>query len=185
MDVEKDGLQETELPPRKKKGKKIIIFVLALVFVLSLAGNAWLFVQYRSLNRYIDDMATNYSESYFYFDSLTVDSFKKKVASGEEFIVLITRPNCSNCVRMERPFIELAEQQGISDKIYHLNVVLLRQDNEAWALFKETYGFEGTPTYARFVGGENVSCVGWTYDANIDMELLEAWIGQQSDYFGQ
>jgi len=158
--------------------------VIGCVLLLSLLANGYLGARYDALRRYVSDMEIHYSESYFYFDSLTVESFQRKVASGEEFIVLISRPNCSNCARLEQPLIEFAQELGIADQIYHLNVVLLHQDENAWSEFKAIYGLEGTPTYARYANGALVSNVGWTHEHNIDLDMVTAWMVQQSDYFG-
>ena len=81
------------------------------------------------------------------------------------------------------PFIQLAEDKGISDSIYHLNVALIRRDAEAWAQFKEIYEFEGTPTYARYAGGKLVSGVGQTSDLRIEYDMIAQWIDDQGDYF--
>ena len=175
-------LNETELQTEEKQGKrsgKSLIVVIAVLLVVSIAGNIFLWFRYDRQRKNAQDLSDTYSVSYFHFDSITVDSFKKKVASGEEFIVLISRPGCPTCQAFEMPFIRLTEQKGINDKIYHLNVAVLRRDNEAWAEFKKTYGLEGTPTYARFAGGNNVSCVGY----NVDYETVVQWIEEQSDFF--
>lgn len=165
------------------KPKRWIPALLAVVLAASLIANGILYVQYDRKKTYIEEMDVIYSQSYFHFDSLTVDSFIDKVDSGEEFIVIITRPNCPNCVALEAPIIEFAEEKGIAEKIYHLNVVLLRRDDETWAKFKETYGFEGTPTYARFADGKQVSNVGWTHEQGIDLAMATQWLEAQSDFW--
>ena len=165
------------------KIKKTGMLPLSALLLVSLAANVILFLMYSRLEAYVRGMDVIYSESYFHYDSITVDSFKYKVAAGEEFVVIITRPGCPNCRMLEQPVIELAERKGISDKIYHLNVELLRRDSEIWAAFKETYGFEGTPTYARFAGGQQLSNVGWTYENGIEYAAVERWIEEQGDYW--
>jgi len=180
-------IDENEIQPaeNKKKGcRGLIIALLASLLIASVAGNLILWSRYNDREKYVQAYEDAYSVNYFSFDSITVDSFKKKVASGEEFIVMITRPGCSNCQFLEQPFIRLANQKGIADKIYHLNVALLRRDNEAWAQFKSTYGLEGTPTYARFAKGRNISSIGWTYELEyVDYEMVDRWISEQSDFF--
>jgi len=169
----------------EKRYGKWIVALIVLALIVSIVGNFLLWSRNNSKNATIQEMTTLYSANYFHFDSLTVDSFRNKVASGEEFIVLITSPNCGTCRRMEAPFIQLAKDEGISDRIYHLNVVLLRSDNEAWAQFMGDYGFEGTPTYARFAGGKLVSSVGPTSDTRIEFSMIEQWIEEQGDFFGR
>lgn len=180
MDEKSTNVENPSAAPAKKSRLPV---VLAILLVLSLAGNIGLGLLYRQQNKRADDIQALYTGMYFNFDSLTVDSFKAKVASGEEFVVLITRPNCSNCVAMEQPFIELVTEKGIADKIYHLNVVLLRRDQEAWDAFKQTYGLDGTPTYARYANGQQVSRVGWTPENGVNIEMVTEWIAQQDDFF--
>jgi len=168
----------------KKSRRGLLVALIAALLIASVAGNCVLWFRYNDRKKYAQAYEDTYSVNYFHFDSITVDSFKNKVSSGEEFIVMITRPGCSNCMFLEQPFIRLAEQKGITDKIYHLNVALLRRDNEAWSRFKDTYGLEGTPTYARFADGRNISCVGWTYELEyVDYEMVDRWIAEQSDFF--
>lgn len=182
--VEVAGATETQVEKKPRRRKKLIAVVVVLVLICSLAGNVFQLVKYFDLNKEVENLNGLYSVSYFYFNSLTVSAFKEKVAAGDDFIVLIERPNCSDCSKMEEPFINLTEKLGISNKIYILNVVLLRRDADAWAKFKEIYEFPGTPSYVRFSGGENISSVVWTEEDDITMERIETWIREQGDYFG-
>ena len=175
---------EVVLQDGKKKGG-IFTLIVVLLLLVSLCGNVVLFLNYTEKKNLAEEVGAIYSESYFHYNSLTVDSFYEKIASGEEFIAIITRPNCPNCAALERPIIELAEAKGIADKIYHVNVVILRRDNEAWAALKERHHFEGTPSYIRFKDGENVSSVGWTPDGGISYEMVSGWLDQQSDFFAR
>lgn len=176
------GMQATQsTPPARRRPSATT--VLAILLAFSLVCNILLGISRGRLKAHAEEMDDTYSESYFYFDSLTVDSFREKVAAGDAFIVLITRPNCSNCVRLERPFIDFAQQRGITDSIYLLNVVQLRRDEEAWVAFKDTYGFKGTPTYARFEGGRQLSNIGWTPEDGIELDMVEAWFAAQEDFF--
>jgi len=171
---------------RKRNRIWLLTALIAAMLIVSAAGNAYTIYRYINQRAHVVELtrsAAYYSPSYLYFDSLTVDSFKKKVASNEEFVVMLTLSNCSQCERMEAPFIRMAMEKAIADKIYHLNLYLLRQNEAAWAQFKEAYGFEGTPAYARFAGGEQISCVGWTEENGIQFEMVERWIEEQSDYF--
>jgi len=185
---ETDNEAELQTAERTKKSRlKHITALVAALLLLSVAGNVYTIYRYVNQRTYIlelEQYKASYSVNYYYFDSLTVDSFKKKVESSEEFIVLLTQSNCARCERMEVPFIRLAIEKGISDKIYHLNLLRLRQNEDAWTLFTETYGFEGTPTYARFAGGRLISNVGWSEKESIEFETVERWIEEQSDFFG-
>jgi len=180
---------ETEYAINEKapgKKRKWVLPLVAILCFLSIVSSIVFWLLYDNQKAYIGRLERNailYSESYFHFDSITVDSFEKKVASGEEFIVFITHPNCSACHRMEMPFVDLAYEKGINDRIYHLNVAVLRRNNDDWAEFKETYEFDGTPTYLRFAGGKQVSRVGYTREDGIEFEMVKNWIEEQGDFF--
>ena len=180
-------LQETPIDPEIKRETKLKNIIVLSLLILSVAGNAVLgFRFYRQSNRIkeLEEIDVVYSENYFNFDSITVDSFNQKISTDEEFVVMITRPNCPNCIRLEKPFIEYANAMGINDKIYHMNVVYLRRDAETWADFKEEFGFDGTPTYMRISGGKNVSHIGWTPEDSIELDMVKNWVSDQQDYFG-
>ena len=185
MIIDENELQSTE--KIKKSRRRLLTALLAALLAVSVAGNVYTIYRYINQRAHVVELTRRgayYSPSYLYFDSLTVDSFEKKVASNEEFVVVLTLSNCSLCERMETPFIRMAMEKGITDRIYHLNLFLLRHNEDAWAQFKETYGCEGTPTYARFAGGKQISSVGWTEENGIEFEMVERWIEEQSDFFG-
>ena len=160
------------------KGKRTIIIIAALLAV-SLSINVFLSYAYHKADALAKDLTDIYSENYFHFNALTIESFQDKVALGEDFVVYITRPNCPACQNLKAPFIELTKDKGLKNKIYYLNVVFIRRNDEKWTKFKEIYGFEGTPTLARFDGGKNISYIGTS-----SIEDAERWLMEQSDYFG-
>ena len=162
----------------------ILTVLLAVLLVASVACNVVLWSKYSQVKAGYDGVFAQYSENFFHFTSITTDLFEAKVASGEEFIVLISRPDCSNCLRLEMPFIRLTEEKGISDRVYYLNVARIHRDAKAWTAFKDAYGLEGTPTYIRFKDGKNVSCVGWTNERSVDFDAVREWIEAQADFFG-
>ena len=47
------------------------------------------------------ELEKQYTDMYFELDSLTVDSFKAKVARGDTFYAYIGRPSCSDCSAFE------------------------------------------------------------------------------------
>ena len=180
---------ESETKPAEKKKKsrlKLLSVLVTALLIISVAGNVFTIYRYVNQRTQMQNLAKRdayYSVNYYYFDSLTVNSFKEKVASNEEFIVMLTQSNCTRCERMTEPFIRLTVEKGINDRIYHLNLIQLRANADTWEQFRETYGIKGPPTYARFAGGKLVSGVGWTEEESIEFEMVEQWIEEQSDFF--
>ena len=76
----------------KKSYLKWIAALIAVMLIASLGGSLFLWNRSERYRTYFNDIAALYSDLYFHFDSVTVDSFKEKVASGEDFVVVITRP---------------------------------------------------------------------------------------------
>ncbi len=166
----------------KTAKKKInITKIVSILLVLSVICNMALFVMFWLQKEEVEDLNGIYSEEYFHYNSITVETFENMVASGEDFAVIVTRPDCGSCEAVYKDVMQLTEEMGINDKIYFLNVHYHRQDSDVWNAFKEKYGFTGTPNYARFTDGEMVSMAGWTPD-NSDYALdTKAWLEAQAD----
>ncbi len=166
-----------------KPTKKLFTTLLIIVLILSIVANAVLFYLFYEERQLTNSLTDVYSQEYFTYNSLTVQGFEDKVASGEEFIVIVSRPNCSSCEAVYQDVIKYTDEENISNQIYYLNVVDLHKDAEAWTAFKELYGFYGTPTYARFNNSEVVSVAGWTPESGIGAAYIIDWLEQQSDFF--
>ena len=185
-----DNMDETheraeELEQKKKSNLlPIITALLALAVVAGAILGFMLYSRYKDVSAQL--AAKNiYGEEFFYYDSITVNTFKKMVSDGEDFVVFIGRPNCGDCRNMEEPVKEIVERLGIREDVYYLNVAMLHKNTEAWVEFKAAYGdLPGTPTYARYANGGIDSFVGWTEAEGISGERVEAWLLEQGDYFG-
>ena len=175
---------ETQNSSAVSEKSRLPLIIISCMLLVSVLSSVFFAAGYYKIRRDTSPKNALYSRAYFHFNSLTVDSFKKKVASGEDMVVLISRPNCPSCIRLEDPFIEYAREKGIADQIYLLNVVLLRKDDDEWSLFKQEYGnLRGTPSYARYSGGELVSKVMWPEEGELTIEDIDQWIAEQNDYF--
>ena len=89
-----------------------------------------------------------YSDIYFHLDSLTVESFKKRVANGDTVYAYIGRPSCGDCNAFEPMFKRYIASRNLNGKIYFVNVHRLYQDKEAWTAFRQQYKLGGTPVLA-------------------------------------
>lgn len=173
---------QTEISDVAQK-KRIFTVIIVILLALSIVANAILLLMYIDKRREAQELRNVYAEEYFVFDSATVDSFKERVVSGDEFVVFISRPNCSSCQLISEDFMTLCGELGIERQVLFVNVVYLRRDNEAWASFKERYGLTGTPSFVRFADGEVVSALSWTEADGAPIHMIERWILEQDDFF--
>ena len=95
-----------------------------------------------------------YSDIYFHLDSLTVESFKKRVANGDTVYAYIGRPSCGDCNAFEPMFKRYIASRNLNGKIYFVNVHRLHQDKEAWTAFRQQYKLGGTPVLAKYSKGK-------------------------------
>ena len=119
-----------------------------------------------------------YSDIYFELNSLTVASFKAKVAAGDTFYAYIGRPSCGDCNAFEPMFKRYIQKHKLQDKIYFVNVHRLHQDKTAWAEFKQQYQLSGTPVLAKYSKGRLVNKLDFEDNGGISAEDLEKWLAQ-------
>ncbi len=176
--------QHTGTPPGDapaQKNKKPMMIALTLLLLASLFGNVFLFVLYRSESETAQRFEQAFSEEFFHYNSLTVQTFEDMVASGEDFAVIVSRPDCGACIAIYEDVMAFTEEMGINDDVYFLNVHHLRKDEQAWQAFKEKYNLEGTPTYARYADGAQLSRAQWDEERGLNAEDAQAWFEQQSE----
>ncbi len=123
-----------------------------------------------------EKLQKTYTDMYFELDSLTVDSFKAKVARGDTFYAYIGRPSCGDCNAFEPLFKRYIREHRLNGKLYFVNVHFLQQDKEKWTAFKQQYGLMGTPVLAKYSRGKQVNK--WDKEAigEIKMADVEAWL---------
>ncbi|OFR06681.1 thiol reductase thioredoxin [Neisseria sp. HMSC055H02] len=118
-----------------------------------------------------------YSDIYFHLDSLTVESFKKRVANGDTVYAYIGRPSCGDCNAFEPMFKRYIASRNLNGKIYFVNVHRLHQDKEAWTAFHQQYKLGGTPVLAKYSKGKQVNKLDLEENGGkISAEDLEKWL---------
>lgn len=122
------------------------------------------------------ELQKTYTDMYFLLDSLTVDSFKAKVARGETFYAYIGRPSCGDCSAFEPIFKRYIRERQLGGKLYFVNVHFLQQDKAAWTAFKEQYGLKGTPVLAKYSKGKLVNKWDKEELGRMEMKDVEAWL---------
>ena len=122
------------------------------------------------------ELEKQYTDMYFQLDSLTVDSFKAKIARGDTFYAYIGRPSCSDCSAFEPIFKRYIKAHKLSGKLYFVNVHFLQQDKAAWAAFKQQYGLLGTPVLAKYSGGKQINKLDKEEKGEMSPQDIEAWL---------
>ncbi|WP_430603423.1 hypothetical protein IGJ02_000878 [Enterococcus sp. DIV0724b] len=98
-------------------------------------------------------------------DSITPEHFKNKMASKEEMLVYIGRPDCSDCNLFDLLLLNYLDQnKDVKNKLVYLNVAALRKSDKEWAMFKEKYEVKYTPTIALYIDGKQKRKAQWMPD---------------------
>lgn len=167
---------------KKLLTRQTVLQLAAGILILALAaGCLYLFLENRGLRGQLKTTRDLYSPEYVNFNSVTVSTFREMVASGEDFIVSIGRPTCSDCRAFEPTLINIAADLGLMDKIYYLNVGMVRSSSsdDEWKEFKASVGFMYTPALARYSGGEQVALIEWD-DNGITADQARSWFIEQT-----
>nr|WP_314271496.1 thioredoxin family protein [uncultured Kingella sp.] len=122
------------------------------------------------------ELQQQYTDMYFRLDSLTVESFKAKVARGDTFYSYIGRPSCSDCNAFEPLFARYIREHRLNGKLYFVNVHFLQQDKAAWQAFKTQYGLKGTPVLAKYSGGRQINKLDQEENGGMEAKDIEAWL---------
>ncbi len=98
------------------KKKKTINIVLVSLFVL--------IVGFFAIYFFGDSISREYSSSFLpinnVYDEISYNEFKDKFNSGDEFLLLYSKPSCATCKATITPLNSLAKSSGIK-KIYYMN----------------------------------------------------------------
>lgn len=122
------------------------------------------------------ELQKTYTDMYFHLDSLTVESFKAKVARGETVYAYIGRPSCGDCNAFEPIFKRYIREHQLNGKLYFVNVHFLQQDKAAWTAFKQTYGLSGTPVLAKYQAGKQINKLDFEEKGGMTPQDIENWL---------
>ena len=154
----------------KKEGKEMekrgIKIFLRFFLISSLVLNIFQIQKNIEFKSKYEECSAEFSPTYKYLDSLTIDSFEREVNSGRRIIIYIGRPDCNDCIVFEPILQHLVNEYNLSEKIKYVNVKELRSESEeCWKKFKQKYSFSQTPALLVFEKGKCVSNVEWGKDS--------------------
>lgn len=164
--------------------KKIIITIVVTVLVLiaTLVGMTHL-KELESVKKERDvyenkvkDFEKKYTEIQDLLTVMTPETFKEQVASGKRMYVYVGRPDCSDCSLLEQQLVKyIKTHDEVARNLVFVNVRILRTDEAKWSQFKKDYSVLGTPHFALWENGKQISKSEWTEKENYSIELFETW----------
>ena len=83
----------------EKRGIKIF---LRFFLISSLVLNIFQIQKNIEFKSKYEECSAEFSPTYKYLDSLTIDSFEREVNSGRRIIIYIGRPDCNDCIVFEK-----------------------------------------------------------------------------------
>lgn len=113
---------------------------------------------------------------YFTLDSLTIDSFYKKIESNDSFLIYLGRPTCSDCNLFEPSLIDFLHENPEYQDILYLNVEKIKELDAEWVTFTEHSGLSFTPTFARYESGQLTTKIEWNEVDGFPLKNVVEWI---------
>lgn len=166
-----------------KKRNRYIIIGLSMVFLIFfLMIVLFLFEKNRELEeanstiKMEKQILSDNISSFEYLNSLTIDSFEKKVAEGDDLFVYIGNSECSDCSIFSKTLKKEVETFPLKNSLYLVEISSIHSDNKRWLDFKKKYNFEQTPAFLLFKNGEIKSMIEWTEQEGLSSEAFHNWL---------
>lgn len=122
------------------------------------------------------ELEQKYSEVQDLLTVITPEKFKSEVATGKKMYVYIGRPDCGDCSTLEPKLVEyIKAHEAVKEELVFVNVRLLRKDEVKWNEFKQAYHVSGTPHFALWENGKQVSMTEWTNEKGFTIDMFDVW----------
>lgn len=108
-------------------------------------------------------------------NSITLDTFYKKVNSGETFIVYMGNTECTDCSLLEPLLRRYLDNSNYKDNIVYLNIQKIRKSDE-WNSFSKKYNIKYMPTFALYRNGKLYDKVQWTPDKDLSIKDIDSFL---------
>lgn len=124
----------------------------------------------------VKGLEQKYTEIQDLLTVITPETFAQNVSAGKEMFVYIGRPDCGDCSALEPKLIEyIKSHQEVSKTLIFVNVRTLRMDEAKWAQFKKEYTVAGTPHFAYWKDGKQISMKEWTAEKGFTINMFDVW----------
>lgn len=116
------------------------------------------------------------NDTYEYLNSLTVESFEKKISNKNDLLVYIGNSECSDCSFFSKTLKNEVETFPLKNSLYLVDITKLHQNTKDWVKFKKKYGFEQTPAFLLFKGGKVKSMIQWNEKKGLSPQSFHNWL---------
>lgn len=163
--------------------KFIIPFVLTLTVLSILFVSGTLFFQLQEATKERDvykqktmTLEKKYTEIQDLLTVITPETFQEKVAMKEKMYVYIGRPDCSDCATLDPQLVQyIKDNPELKKKLLFVNVRTIREDVAKWEQFKKELNVAGTPHFALWEDGKQVSKSEWTKEKGYSIDTFSVW----------
>lgn len=152
-----------------------VFLVFAIVLMVLLVNNNSQEKKIENLENEKQILVSN-TATFAYLNSLTVDSFEKRVNSGDSLFVYIGNSECPDCSFFSKTLEHEVKTFPLSDSLYFVDGRTLHQNENKWLAFKEKYHFDQTPAFLLFSKGKEVSVIQWDEKNGLSEEEFHSWL---------
>lgn len=161
----------------------LMTFIITLSIIATLFTGGVLFNQLQSVTKERDsykektsEFEKKYTEVQDLLTVMTPETFQEQVATGKKMYVYIGRPDCGDCSTFDPQLTKyIKEHKEVAQNLVFVNVRLLRADETKWNQFKNDYSVIGTPHFALWENGKQVSKSEWTKEKGYSLEMFDNW----------
>lgn len=158
-------------------------FLITLLVVSVLFSSGTMYMQVQELTKekemYKEKavlLEKKYTEIQDLITVITPETFEKRVKSGEKMYVYIGRPDCGDCASLDHELAKyIKANKAVEQKLIFVNVRILRENQDQWESFRSVYNVIGTPHFALWENGQQVSKSEWTKEQGYSMSVLQKW----------
>jgi|GEM_PF-1999095 len=176
----------------KKRNNYMIIGMTLAILMFCLVIMFFLFEKNKELEKANSTLKiekqilSDNTSAFEYLNSLTIDSFEKRVAEGDDLFVYVGKNSeCNDCSIFSKTLKKEVETFPLKNSLYFVEISSIHSDKERWLDFKKRYGFNQTPAFLLFQNGEIKSMIEWTEQDGLSSEAFHNWLERNESFIKQ
>ncbi|PYE95690.1 thioredoxin family protein [Bacillus sp. 196mf] len=166
----------------KKYGVLGVIIIIFLLSIFFLYRENTVLKRNNSTLEIEKQIVIDNTGSYDYLNSITVDSFEKRIKNGDDIFVYIGNSQCSDCSFFSKILEKEVKTFPLKDSLYLVNISNIHQDKNRWLAFKKRYGFDQTPAFLLFQQGKVKSMIQWDEKNGLSEEIFHNWLEENETF---
>ncbi|HGE7610171.1 thioredoxin family protein [Bacillus thuringiensis] len=166
----------------KKYGVLGVIIIIFLLSIFFLYRENTVLKRNNSTLEIEKQIVIDNTGSYDYLNSITVDSFEKRIKNGDDIFVYIGNSQCSDCSFFSKILEKEVKTFPLKDSLYLVNISNIHQDKNRWLAFKKKYGFDQTPAFLLFQQGKVKSMIQWDEKNGLSEEIFHNWLEENETF---